>query len=76
MRVVLVIHNKGTPKSIAVLRSCGIVSVEMVLEALWLTQMSVIPESTSLFTCLEIVEERVICSNRTLCDERGAISPA
>jgi len=71
-----VIQNEGTPKSITILRSCGGMSVEKALIEPQLTQMGVIPESTSLPNRPKIVKERVIRSNRTLRDERRAVSPA
>jgi len=50
--------------------------VEKALIEPQLTQMGVIPESTSLPNRPKIVKERVIRSNRTLRDERRAVSPA
>ena len=37
--------------------------------------MGVIPEGTSLVSRLEIIEERVVRGNRTLCNERHAVVP-
>jgi hypothetical protein len=37
--------------------------------------MRVIPEGTSLTSRLEIIQERIVRSNRTLCDESHAVCP-